>query len=105
MSHRVVITKTVLAEIEHAFDWLAEHNPPAAEKWRDSLLAAIDELEQHPLRYPLAPESEWYPGELRQLLFGKRRGAYRVLFEIYGKRVYIVRVRHGAQDLLKADDF
>src|SRR5262245_14701342 len=105
MTYRVVITATALAEIEQAFDWLAERNPRAAEKWHASLLAAVDELEEHPLRYPLAPENEWYPGELREFLIGKRRGTYRILFEVYGKRVYIVRVRHSAQDLLQPDDF
>ena len=105
MIYQVVITVTAHAEIEHAFDWLAERNLPAAEKWRASLLAAIDELEKNPLRFPLAAESDCYPGELRQMLIGKRRGTYRVLFEVYGKRVYIVRVRHSAQDLLKADEF
>jgi plasmid stabilization system protein ParE len=58
-------------------------------------------LEDNPQRWGLAPESDWYPGELRQLLYGKRRGVYRILYEVRGKTVYILRVRHGAQAVLE----
>jgi plasmid stabilization system protein ParE len=53
----------------------------------------------------LAPENEWYEGgELRELLYGKRQGVYRILFEVRGDTVYILRVRHGAQELLGPGD-
>jgi plasmid stabilization system protein ParE len=104
MSFGVAITDTAYAEIGRAYAWLAERNEVAADKWRSSLLAAIENLAENPRRYPLAPEDDWYPGELRQLLMGKRRGTYRILFEIVGETVYIVRVRHGAQDLLSPEE-
>jgi plasmid stabilization system protein ParE len=65
------------------------------------MFRAIDSLADDPIRYPLAPEADEYGGELRQLLVGKRRSVYRVLFVIHAGSVYIFRVRHHAQDLLR----
>ena len=58
--------------------------PAAAVPWHGQLLEAIRSLENNPERCGLAPESAWYPGEVRQLLHGKKRGVYRVLFEVRG---------------------
>jgi hypothetical protein len=38
------------------------------------------------------------------MTFDKKRSAYRILFEIRGEVVYILRLRYGAQDLLGADE-
>ncbi|MCI0460405.1 MAG: type II toxin-antitoxin system RelE/ParE family toxin [Gemmataceae bacterium] len=103
MAHAVHITARALREIDEALDWLAERSRAAAARWHERLLEAIRSLE-HPERCGLAPESEWYPGELRQLLYGKKRGVYRVLFEVRGDTVYILRVRHSAQALLEPDE-
>lgn len=104
MTYEVRITDTAWAELRQGFRWLAEQSPRAADRWRTSLLAAVDTLESHPERCSLAPEDEWYPGELRQLLHGKRGRVYRVLFEIRGNVVHVLRIRHGAQALLKPGD-
>jgi plasmid stabilization system protein ParE len=101
MPHSVHITARALREIDAALRWLAERSHAAAARWHGQLLEAVRSLENNPERCGLAPESEWYPGELRQLLHGKRRGVYHILFEIRGDTVYILRVRHSAQDLLE----
>ncbi|MDQ3685075.1 MAG: hypothetical protein M3430_05665 [Acidobacteriota bacterium] len=60
-----------------------------------------------PERCPVAPESREFVIEVRQLLYGKRRNAYRVLFSVaYDNEadenvVRIYRIRHGAQRRLK----
>ena len=101
MTHAVHITTRALREIDEALAWLSERAPAAAARWHERLLEAVRSLEDNPARCGLAPESEWYPGELRQLLYGKRRGVYRILYEIRGNTVYILRVRHSAQALLE----
>ena len=103
MTFQVEITATALAELSQAFAWLFERSPVAAERWRTSLLAAVDSLASHPERCALAPENEWYQGKLRQLLHGKRHRVYRILFEIRGDTVYVLRVRHSAQRLLDSE--
>src|SRR5688572_26613184 len=104
MAHAVHITARALREIDGALDWLAERSRAVAVRWHERLMQAVRSLENNPERCALAPESEWYPGEVRQLLHGKGRGVYRILFEVRGDTVYILRVRHSAQALLEQDE-
>jgi plasmid stabilization system protein ParE len=101
MAHSVHITARALREIDAALEWLSERSRTAATRWHERLMEAVRSLEDHPERCELAPESEWFEGEIRQLLHGKRRGVYRILFEIRGDTVYILRVRHTAQAFLE----
>jgi plasmid stabilization system protein ParE len=104
MSYSVRITARALREIDQALEWLSERSRQAALRWHEKLMDAVRSLEENPERCGLAPECEWYPGELRQLLHGKRQGVYRILFEVRENTVYILRVRHSAQALLEPDD-
>ena len=104
MTFRVEFAQTAAEDVAETYRWLAKQSPEAAERWRLSLLQAVESLTSMPERCSLAPENDWYPGELRQFLHGKRYNTYRVLFEIRSGRVLIVRVRHRAQDLLQPGD-
>jgi plasmid stabilization system protein ParE len=104
MSFRVAIARKAAREIEGQYHWLAERSRAAADRWRDGLIEAIGSLEENPERCPEAPEAEYHEG-LRQLLHGKRRHVYRILFEVRGDTVVVLRVRHAAQDLLASEDF
>ncbi|MFN6513748.1 MAG: type II toxin-antitoxin system RelE/ParE family toxin [Nostoc sp. CreGUA01] len=57
-----------------------------------------------PKRCPLAPENEYLSQEIRQLLYGRGRNSYRILFTILeGQEVSTVRIlhiRHAAQQIL-----
>jgi plasmid stabilization system protein ParE len=99
----VEITETALRELESSFRRIEEQAPIAAARWRDSMLKAAESLADKPKRCPLAPESSFHPVELRHMIVGNRRSAYRLLFEIRGRTVVILRVRHSAQELLDAD--
>jgi plasmid stabilization system protein ParE len=90
-----------LEEIETTYEWLARTSRPAAQRWHDRLFKSIKSLQQNPARCALAPESEWFSGEIRQLISGKRLQQYRILFQIQHGTVYVLRVRHGAQALLE----
>jgi plasmid stabilization system protein ParE len=103
MTFRVEIALKAAYEIEVQYEWIAKRSLAAAKNWRGSLLKAIDSLELNPDRCRKAPEADCYHG-LRQLLHGKRQRHYRILFEIRGNTVVILRVRHPAQDLLKANE-
>jgi plasmid stabilization system protein ParE len=101
MAYTVHITLTALLEIEKRSARIRRQAPLGAVRWFERILKAIDSLEDHPERCSLAPENEWYDGELRQLVIGKRKSAYRILFEIRGHMVFILRLRYGAQDIMK----
>jgi plasmid stabilization system protein ParE len=93
-----------LREIDEAPEWLSAHSWAVAARWYEQLTEAIRSLENNPERGGLAPESGWYPGELRQPLHGKKRGVYRVLFEVRGEAVCALRVRHSARALLDPEE-
>ncbi len=56
-----------------------------------------------PKRCPLARENEYFSQEIRQLLYGRGRNSYRILFTILeGTEVSTVRIlhiRHSAQQI------
>jgi len=66
-------------------------------RWARGLRAKIATLKTGPRRCPIDPDSEVYGEEVRVLLYGKRRGVYRVLFAIRGDAVHVLTVRHSAQ--------
>jgi hypothetical protein len=70
---------------------------PAA-RWYAGLWKAIAKLAKMPERHPVAEEeSEQFGLTLRQMLYGRRRGVYRILFSIEGDVVYLHYIRHSAQ--------
>lgn len=105
MSLRVKLTRKAALDIARSFTWLVENrSDTVAESWRDGLEAAFRELETTANSCPEAPEAEWLGTEVRQLLLGRRRKVYRILFRIRGDTVEILRVRHARQDYLGPDD-
>ena len=104
MAHTIHVADEALDEIDEAMTWYAERSVASAVRWYLKLKEAIRSLEENPERCELAPEAEWCDRELRQVLFGKKRGMYRIIFEIRDEIVYVLRVRHCARDWLKPDD-
>jgi plasmid stabilization system protein ParE len=90
--------------MDDAYLWIAERAPDNATKWFNGLEAAIYSLEDFPERCPLAEESKAFDVEIRQLVYGKRVGAYRILFTIVGDAVHILHVRHGRRKRLRGED-
>lgn len=105
MKHQVRLSERAEQDVEQALRWFHEQKATAAGgRWYAQLLARIDTLETQPGRCPLADEAVEIGLELRELLFGRRRGIYRILFEIRGREVHILRIRHTARDALSRDD-
>lgn len=104
MAFQVIYRPRAEADITAAVTWLARHNAAAAARWRTGLFRIIENLETNPTRYPIAEESVDLGLELREMLYGRRRGIYRILFTIEGETVNVLRVRHAAQDRLATDD-
>jgi hypothetical protein len=64
----------------------------------------IATLQDKPQRCSLTIEHEIFPEEVRQLLFGKAKNIYRVLFTIRDDTVFALYVRHSSQAPLTLDD-
>lgn len=88
--------------MDEAYRWIAERAPDSAVKWFNGLEAAIQTLKDFPQRCPLAEESRAFDLEIRQFVYGKRVGAYRVLFTVVEDAVHILHVRHGRRRRLRS---
>lgn len=75
-----------------------------AEAWRTRIINAIKSLEIAPERHALARESAAFPVEIRCLLSGKNRSAFRILYQIKGDEVRVLSIRRPSQDLMEPED-
>ena len=102
MTYRLRVTARAVADADEAYAWIAEHRSPAqAERWYQELFTQMETLTRHPTRCPRAAESDKFPEELRELLYGKRKGKYRIIFTIRDNDVVVLYVRHSAREELE----
>jgi plasmid stabilization system protein ParE len=98
MSHRVEISRTAETDAEAAFLFHAHFSRDRAVRWYRGLLEALASLESFPSRCPEAPESATTGTELRLLVYGRGKQAYRILFTIDearpGDAEPVVRILH-----------
>ena len=105
MKYRIELAATAKADIHGQARWLRENiSPTAAANWLEGLYKAIDTLQTRPLRCPVAAESDKFPEEMHELLYGrrgKRIHKHRLLFTVGEDAVYVLYVRHTARDDLE----
>lgn len=82
MTFQVEILPIAEAQIEQAYGWYQERNPEFADRWFRGLMNAVATLQEKPLRCLLAIENNIFSEDVRQLLYGKSKNVYRVLFTI-----------------------
>jgi plasmid stabilization system protein ParE len=100
MKYKVIVQPDAERDIEEAYAWLAGQSASAAARWLEALEKLVESLETFPERCALAPESEAFEAEIRQLL----HGVYRILFTVTDQKVHVLHVRHGARRALTPDD-
>ena len=93
----VEIHPQALVEIEEAYSWLENEAPHYAPTWFNGLFKAIGTLETFPERCPAAPESMLVDSEVLQLLHGRGKMVYRILYTLFGNTVRVLHVRHAAR--------
>lgn len=104
---RVIILPRAEADIESAANWWAKHHSPRqAKKWFDTIHEQLKSLAQFPVGNGLSAENGDFPYEIRDKLLGLgSRPSYRTVFTVKGEVIYVLAVRHGAQDRIGIDDF
>jgi plasmid stabilization system protein ParE len=102
--YRVIIQPEAEQGIKDAYLWLSRSSPRQARIWLEGLYKSILSLEQMPSRCSLAFENSFFAEEIRQLIYGKGRNTYRILFTVTEDKVQILFVRHSAQKPLLPDD-
>jgi plasmid stabilization system protein ParE len=105
MKYRIEISSVAEAEADSAFLRFSQiASPTKASQWYSGLLQAIDSLSEMPRRCSLAREDRYFSQEIRQLLYGKGRNSYRVLFTIFELQdlsvVRILHIRHASQQTM-----
>ena len=105
MAFRVEITARAKSDVGLILRWLlSQQADVAAQRWFQGFTDAVASLSNFPSRCPLAPESAIVPFEVRQLIYGRKPHAYRVLFTIEGDVVIVHHIRHGRQKSLLVID-
>jgi plasmid stabilization system protein ParE len=105
MNYRVALTARAEQDRDAAFEWYVEnYSSEFAARWYDGIVATIRSLSQHPLRCGLAHESDRFPFDVREILFGAKRHKHRVLITIHDDLVLVLHIRHSAQRDLTVDD-
>ncbi len=84
-------------DIERIYRWVVSEAPLRGAEWFNGRVEAIGTLCRNPERCALAPEGPLFEEPVRQLVYGKRSGRYRVLFTMRGETVEVLHVRHGAR--------
>jgi plasmid stabilization system protein ParE len=105
VSYVIKSSRLADADVDNTVARIEQHiSLVSAARWHAGLRAAVRRLATNPERYPLAYEAVDLGIELREMLYGRHRHVYRILFTIDGQTVNIHRIRHAAQDRLSSDD-
>jgi plasmid stabilization system protein ParE len=104
VKYAVVQSSRASADLEAAALWIAEDSPARALRWLEGISAHILQLSDFPLRCPVIPESREFSVKIRQTIFGRSRGSYRILFTIDGETVHVLRVRHAMRATLTPEE-
>jgi plasmid stabilization system protein ParE len=99
VAYQVVLAETAKNDAEQIYDWVVERAPIKGPRWFEELVGCLYSLENLPYRSPLAREAAEAKRDIRCLLFGNRKHAYRILYEVdeADQTVWILHIRHGAR--------
>lgn len=107
MTYDLEFTSEAQQDIDRISGWyLSESNSiEIANRWYDGILNALESLREFPESFSLAHESDEFPFDLRQLLYGSgKHKTHRALFRIVENTVEVLSVRHLSQRDVTPDD-
>jgi len=103
--YRVLLTDKAEADVAAVLQWFRDQRATeAGGRWFAQLMSRLDTLEPRPERCPVMPESVDVGDDIRELLLGRGRYRYRILFRIVGRTVHILRVWQGSRDAITRQD-
>ena len=91
VKYSVQVTPAAERDEEEIWTFIADDSPEDATAFILRQEEQIETLEQLPERCPLIPENELLGTGYRHIIYG----AYRTIFRITGKTVFILRIIHG----------
>jgi plasmid stabilization system protein ParE len=104
MTYRVIVTAAAKQNLRSAYLWAVERAPQTAAAWLARFEKELETLSYFPERGQLAPENNLVKDEIRQLIFGRRHGAYRALYMVVDEEVRILHIRRASRDWATVED-
>jgi plasmid stabilization system protein ParE len=104
MSYRIDFSSVAKAETDEAFLRFSQYTTPErSQSWYQGLIKAIASLQEMPRRCPIAREDALFSQEIRQLLYGRGKTTYRILFTVLDDQaIPTVRILHVRNAIQKA---
>jgi toxin ParE1/3/4 len=102
MAYRVDLTERAARDLRRIYLTINAAETAQARAWFNGLEHAVLSLDENPARGAPIPEN----GNLRHLLYGRRRYRYRIFYAIdeRDRIVTVLHVRHGARDAFMPDE-
>ncbi|MEM8504591.1 MAG: type II toxin-antitoxin system RelE/ParE family toxin [Cyanobacteria bacterium P01_D01_bin.1] len=109
MTYRVDLSSVAKAEADAAFLSFSQYTTTEkAQGWYKGLIKAISSLKTMPRRCVIARENDFFSQEIRQLIYGKGKHTYRILFTVLEESdqptVRILHIRNASQQTLGEAD-
>jgi plasmid stabilization system protein ParE len=105
MKRRVVTHPRADRDVAKIYAWIARHSAAGANAWYRAFRQAIERAAEMPEHCALAAETALVSLQVRQALFKTRRGLkYRILFDIQGEELRVLRVRGPGQPPVRRRD-
>ncbi|HXF40331.1 MAG TPA: type II toxin-antitoxin system RelE/ParE family toxin [Blastocatellia bacterium] len=97
----VIIEDSAKLDVQDSYNWGCRvWGAERAQKWMRELRGAIvKKLALAPLGFPVAPETDEFEEEIRQMIVGR----YRVLFCVRSRKVHVLHIRGAYIETLKPD--
>ena len=106
MKFSVSILSQARRDIDRNAAWWAEHHSTEEGlRWSDAVYDQIATLDEFPHSHGLSAENDDFPYEIRDKLLGLgSRRSYRAVFTIKDDTVFVLTIRHSAQDVVRPSD-
>jgi plasmid stabilization system protein ParE len=102
MAYRVDIADRAVRNLRRIYASIDAEGTKRAREWFNGLEDAVFSLDRHPARGAPIPEDS----DRRQLLYGRKRHRYRIIYAIdEGSRIVtVLHIRHGSRVAFNPDD-
>ncbi len=106
MTYRIDISRLAFLDAENVYLWMKTNSEERANQWFKGLVEATNSLKEFPNRCPIVSEGRSFLIEIRQLIYGKGRQQYRIIFgvsvdEQTGEDVVLIyRIKNASQKYL-----
>lgn len=105
MKYRIDLSSVAKAEADAAFLSFSQYaTTEQSQRWYQGLIKAIDSLKTMPRRCAVARENDFFSQEIRQLVYGKGKHKYRILFAVLDSSsnpsVRILHIRNASQQTI-----